>query len=48
MTTAVPIAPDLTTVLRRLKLSGMLDTLPSASPSPASRRCRTPTSCSWS
>jgi DNA replication protein DnaC len=28
MTTAVPIAPDLRTVLRRLKLSGMLDTLP--------------------
>jgi len=28
MTTAMPIAPDLRTVLRRLKLSGMLDTLP--------------------
>jgi DNA replication protein DnaC len=26
--TTTPIAPDLTTVLRRLKLSGMLDTLP--------------------
>jgi hypothetical protein len=38
------ISPDLRTVLRRLKLSRVLDTLPDVSRSRASRRCRRTTS----
>ena len=44
MTVHDVISTDLKTVLRRLKLSRMLDTLPERSPSLASRRCRMPTS----
>ena len=39
------ISPDLKTVLRRLKLARMLDTLPERLVSRASRRCRTRISC---
>jgi hypothetical protein len=42
MTTTEVLSPDLKTVLRRLRLSPILDTMPGVSPSPAAEdRIRT-------
>ena len=45
--TADPISPDLKTVLKRLRLGRMIDTLPERVVLARQQKISTPSSCSW-